>query len=265
MAATRPRDPERRMSLGQHLVELRRRLTFAGLGILAGGIAGWFLAEFVWDGLRAPILAIAEDHDAIINYDSITGAFGIRTQIAIVLGIVLSSPVWLYQVFAFLAPGLTRNEKKYVFGFFFSAVPMFLGGCLAGWFIFPRIVEFMAQFVPPEDASFYNATYYLDFVLKLVLVTGAGFVMPVFLVLLNFGGVIRGITILKGWRWAILVIVVFTALATPAADVISMLLLALPLLVLYLAAVGIAVWHDRIADRRAAAASAAEPTEHVGA
>jgi sec-independent protein translocase protein TatC len=252
MAARRPRghDPERRMSLGEHLVELRRRLTFAGLGIIAGGVAGWLLAEVVWDALRIPILAIAEDHDATINYDSITGAFSIRMQIALVLGIVISSPVWLYQVFAFLAPGLTRNEKKYVFGFFFSAVPMFLAGCFAGWVIFPRIVQFMAQFVPAEDASFYNANYYLDFVLKLVLATGIAFVAPVFLVLLNFGGVVRGMSILKAWRWAIVAIVAFTALATPAADVISMLLLAVPLIVLYFATVGIAIWRDRIADRR---------------
>lgn len=256
MAARRPRgqNPERRMSLGEHLVELRRRLTFAGLGLLGGAVVGWLLNEQVWDMLREPIIAIAADHAAVINYDNITGAFSVRMQIALVLGIVVSSPVWLYQVFAFLAPGLTRNEKKYVFGFFFSAVPMFLAGCVAGWFVFPRIVEFMAGFVPAEDASFYNATYYLDFVLKLVLVTGAAFVMPVFLVLLNFGGVIRGMTILRGWRWAIVAIVSFTALATPAADVISMLLLALPLTVLFFATVGITIWHDRIADRRLAAA-----------
>ncbi|MBX3195972.1 MAG: twin-arginine translocase subunit TatC [Microbacteriaceae bacterium] len=242
------------MSLGEHLVELRRRLTFAGIGLLAGAIVGWLLNEYVWDMLRVPILQIAEDHQAVINYDAITGAFNVRMQIALVLGIVVSSPVWLYQVFAFVAPGMTRNEKKYVFGFFFSAVPMFLAGCVAGWFVFPRIVEFMAQFVPQEDASYFNASYYLDFVLKLVLVTGAAFVMPVFLVLLNFGGVIRGMTILKGWRWAVVAIVVFTALATPAADVMSMLLLAVPLVVLYFATVGITLWRDRISDRRAAAA-----------
>jgi sec-independent protein translocase protein TatC len=238
------------MSLGEHLVELRRRLTIAGLGILVGGIVGWMLAEPAWDALRIPILEIAKDHAATINYDSITGAFSIRMQIAVVLGIVISSPVWLYQVFAYLAPGLTRRERKYIFGFFFTAVPMFLGGVFAGWLIFPRIVEFMAQFVPPEDASFYNANYYLDFVLKLVLATGIGFVAPVFLVLLNFGGVITGKTILHGWRWAIVAIVAFTALATPAADVVSMLLLALPMVVLYFITVGITLWHDRVLARR---------------
>jgi sec-independent protein translocase protein TatC len=254
---SRSRNPEKRMSLGEHLVELRKRLMFAGLGIVAGTIGGWFLAELVWDGLRAPILAIAGDHDAVINYDAITGAFGVRMQIAIVLGIVLSSPVWIYQVFAFFVPALTRREKGYLFGFFFAAVPLFLIGCVAGWLIFPRIVEFMAQFVPAEDASFYNAGYYLDFVLKLVLATGIAFVSPVFLTLLNFAGVLRGMTILKGWRWGILAAVVFAALATPAADVIAMGLIAGPLVVLYFATAGLAVWRDRIADRRAAAAAVA--------
>jgi sec-independent protein translocase protein TatC len=243
-------NPEKRMNLGEHLVELRNRLAIAGLGVLAGGIAGWFLAEIVWDTLRVPILAIAADNDATINYDSITGAFGVRMQIAVVIGIVISSPIWLYQFFAFLVPGLNRRERRYTFGFFFSAVPMFLAGCFAGWVVFPRIVEFMAQFVPPEDASFYNANYYLDFVLKLMLASGIAFVMPVFLVLLDFIGVISGMTILRGWRWAILLITIFTAAATPAADVVSMILLAVPLIFLYFCAVGIAIWHDRIVARR---------------
>jgi Twin arginine targeting (Tat) protein translocase TatC len=258
MAAQRSRgpNPERRMSLGEHLVELRRRLMFAGLAIVAGAVGGWFLSELVWDRLRDPILDIAKDHDAVINYDSITGAFGVQMQVALVLGIVISSPVWLYQVFAFLVPALTRREKRYVFGFFFSAVPMFLIGCVSGWLVFPRIVEFMAQFVPPEDASFYNANYYLDFVLKLVLATGVAFVSPVFLTILNFAGVIRGMTILRGWRWGILVAVVFAALATPAADVVAMALIAGPLVVLFFLTAGIAVWHDRVADRRLAASLA---------
>lgn len=242
------------MSLGEHLVELRKRLMRSALAILAVTVAGFFLAEYVWDALRVPVLQIAEDHDAVINYPSISGAFDIRIQIALVIGIVGSSPIWLYQIFAFLVPGLTSREKRYTFGFFFSAVPLFLAGCVAGWWVFPHIVEVLASFVPEEDASFFDARYYLDFVLKLVLATGVAFVLPVFLVLLNFVGVLRGMTILKGWRWAILAITIFTAIATPAADVISMFLLAVPMVALYFAAVGIAVWHDRIADRRQAEA-----------
>ncbi|HLU49895.1 MAG TPA: twin-arginine translocase subunit TatC [Planctomycetota bacterium] len=238
------------MSLGEHLVELRKRLMRSALAVLLFTIAGFWAAEFVWDALRTPVVAIARDHDAIINYPSISGAFDIRIQIALVIGIVASSPIWLYQIFAFLVPGLNRREKRYTFGFFFSAVPLFLAGCVAGWWVFPHIVEVLTSFVPKEDASFLDAKYYLDFVLKLVLATGIAFVLPVFLVLLNFIGILRGTTILKGWRWAILTITIFTAIATPAADVIAMFLLAIPMIALYFSAVGVAIVRDRIVDRR---------------
>jgi sec-independent protein translocase protein TatC len=265
------------MSLGAHLVELRKRLTRAALAIVGGTVIGWMVYDLTWLGdllnaaipgtakaladvgtwaaLREPILRIAEAQgsDVAINFTTITGALDIQFQVALATGIVLSSPVWLYQLFAFFVPGLTGREKRYTFGFFFTAIPLFLAGCASGWFVLPRIVEVMANFVPPGATTLYDAKYYLDFVLKLMLAVGVAFVLPVFLVLLNFVGVLRGISILKGWRWAVLAIVVFTAIATPAADVLSMVLLAIPMTLLYFVAVGIAVWHDRIADRRAAA------------
>jgi sec-independent protein translocase protein TatC len=246
----RSRDPEGRMSLGEHLVELRKRLFRAAAGIILGAIAGWFLYYPLWPVLQAPINQVAKNHQAVINFTSITGAFDVHMQIALVAGIVVSSPVWLYQIFAFLVPGLTRREKKYVFGFVFTAIPLFLIGSAAGFLVFPHMVELMASFVPEGSASFYDASYYLDFVLKLVLVVGVAFELPVFLVLLNFIGILSAKAILKGWRWAILAITIFTAIATPAADVISMLLLAAPMVVLYFAAVAVAFVHDRQKARR---------------
>jgi len=242
------------MSLGQHLVELRKRLFWAAAAVLAGTAGGWFLYDLVWPMLQAPIKHIGKtSHDAIINFTSVTGAFDIRMQIAFTIGIVVSSPIWLYQIFAFVVPALNRREKKYVFAFIFSAIPLFLIGCGVGWIVFPHMIELMSSFVPQGSASFYDAKYYLDFVLKLVIVVGIGFELPVFLVLLNFIGVVSAKGILKGWRWAVLAIVVFTAIATPAADISSMLLLALPMTVLYFVAIGIAVIHDRqLAKRRAA-------------
>jgi sec-independent protein translocase protein TatC len=279
MAATSRRNPERRMSLGAHLVELRKRLTRAALAIVGGTVIGFMVYDLGWIGdlleptvpgaadalrgqgawyaLRDPVFGIAEaqgaDAGAIsLNFTSITGAFDIQFQVALATGIVLSSPIWLYQVFAFFVPGLSGREKRYTFGFFFTAVPLFLAGCVAGWFVLPRIVEVMFRFVPEGATTFYEAKYYLDFVLKLLLAAGIAFVLPVFLVLLNFVGVLRGMTILKGWRWAVLAIVVFTAIATPAADVLSMVLLAIPMTVLYFGAVAVSIVHDRIADRRLA-------------
>ncbi|WP_316250709.1 twin-arginine translocase subunit TatC [Protaetiibacter sp. SSC-01] len=278
---THPRknNPERRMSLAEHLIELRKRLTRSAFGVLGGTILGWMIYDLGWFGellepvvpgaaealagrgtwaaISGPVFHIADelglDPDKItLNFSSLTGALDIQFQVSIVVGIILSSPVWLYQIFAFFVPGLTKKERRYVFGFFFSAVPLFLLGCAAGWLVLPRIVEFMFRFVPPGASQLYDTKTYVDFILKLLLATGVAFVMPVFLVLLNFAGVMQGATILKGWRWAVLIIVVFTAMATPAADPISMILLALPMVVLYFAAVGIALWHDRVAARRQA-------------
>lgn len=239
------------MSLGQHLVELRKRLFRAALGILLGAIVGWFAYPWVWDALRAPIETIAKSRNAILNYQGITTAFDVHMQIAIYVGVLVSSPVWLYQIFAFLVPGLTGKEKRYTFGFFFTAIPLFLGGCVAGLLVVPHIVILLNSFVPAQDASFIDAKDYLGFVLKLILAVGVAFVLPVFLVLLNFIGIVTAKGILRGWRIAILTITLFTAIATPAADPFSMFLLAIPMVILYFLAVGVAFWHDALAARKA--------------
>jgi sec-independent protein translocase protein TatC len=243
-------DSERRMSLGEHLVELRRRLIISVIGLAVGMVAGYLVSDWVWDLLRNPMLVVAQQHDASINYTNITQAFDLKLRIAFTVGLVLSAPVWLFQIWAFIVPGLTRKERQYGFGFFFAAVPLFFAGCFAGWYVWPHIVELMVGFAPTEDSVFLNAADYLDFVLKLIVVVGIAFVLPVFLVLLNFAGILPGISILKSWRVAILTITLFTAIATPAADVISMFLLAIPMVVLYLAAAGIAILHDRRVARR---------------
>ncbi len=239
------------MSLAEHLRELRNRLFISALAIAIASIGGWLIGGFVWDALRQPIATIGEAHNATINYSDISSAFDLRLQIAVTVGIVAACPVWLYQIFAFIVPGLSGREKKYVFGFFFSAVPLFLAGCATGWFAVPRVVVLMTSFVPSEDASFIEARTYLGFVLKLVIAIGIGFVLPVFLVLLNFIGILTAKAILKGWRWAVLLVFLFCAIFTPSTDIISMFLLAIPILALYFVAAGIAWLHDRSAARAA--------------
>lgn len=253
---TRGVSREGRMSLAQHLLELRKRLTISAVVILLGAIGGFFLAPFVVDAIRVPINEIAEARNAQIVYTGVTESFDLRVQIAVTIGVILSSPIWLYQVFAFLVPGLTGREKKYTFGFFFSAVPLFLAGGAAGWLVFPHIVLLLTSFSNVEDATLLSARPYYDFVAKLVLAIGVAFVLPVFLVLLNFIGIIQGRTIVRSWRVALLIIFLFCALATPSADIVSMFLLAAPMIVLYMAAAVVALVHDRGVAKREAALNA---------
>lgn len=235
------------MSLAEHLIELRNRLGFILLAVLAGAIGGWFLADMVWAAISEPVqqLAVDRDREALINYTSVTEAFDTKIAISLVIGIVVSSPVWLYQLWAYFVPALYRREKKYALGFLLVAIPFFVGGVSLGWFVLPNIVSLLTSFAPDQSATLLSARVYLDFALKLILAVGVGFVLPVFLVLLNVIGLLSASSIIRGWRIAIVVISIFAALATPAADVISMFILAVPLIALYFLAYGISWFHDR--------------------
>lgn len=243
------------MSLGEHLVEFRRRLFLSVAGIAVTAVGGFFIADFVWAALSAPLEIVAESSSRLaqINYTSISEAFDTKLAIAITVGVVVSSPLWLWQIWAFITPALVRKEKMYAVGFLVSAIPLFLGGCAAGWWVFPHVVEVMTGFAPDGTTTLLTARYYLDFSIKFILAIGIGFVLPVFLVLLNFTGVMSAATIIKGWRWAILLITLFTAIATPAADVLSMFLLAIPMVILYYIAAFIAFIHDRRKAKKEAA------------
>lgn len=252
------RNTERRMSLGQHLVEFRKRLVKSALAIAVFSVAGFFVADFVWSQLSLPLLTVAENNERIaqINYTSISEAFDTKMAIALTVGIVCASPVWLWQVWAFVTPALVRRERRYALGFVLTAIPLFLAGCTMGWWLFPHVVEIMTGFAPDGSTTLLTAKYYLDFSIKFVLAIGVGFVLPVFLVLLNFTGVLSAKGILAGWRWAVVAITAFAAIATPAADVIAMFLLAIPMLGLYFLAAFIAWINDKRRARALAKALA---------
>lgn len=252
-SAKRRGNREGRMTLSEHVVELRKRLFRCALAVVVGAVVSWFLAGPVMDIVRGPITAIAKQQgrDAMLNYDSITGAFDLKMQVAITVGIVISSPVWLWQIWAFFVPALKRTELRYALGFFFTAVPLFLAGATVGWLLVPHIVSLLTSFASQQDSAIIAAKTYFDFIMKLVVAVGVAFVLPVFLVLLNFVGVLSARSIISSWRWAIILIALFTAIATPSADVLSMFLLAIPIAGLYFAAYGVAVIHDRRAVKAA--------------
>jgi sec-independent protein translocase protein TatC len=239
------------MTLSAHLIEARKRIVRIVLGLLVGAVAGYLLSDQILEILRSPIVALAESRNASLNYDSVAAAFDLKVKIALFAGVTISSPVWLYQVFAFFLPGLNRREKKYALGFASAALPLFVAGCLTGFTLFPHVVELLTSIAPTEDSTVLVASYYFDFVMKLVLAAGVAFVLPVFVVLLNFVGVLPGASIVRSWRVVLLGVMVFSAIATPSADVVSMFLLAVPLTLLFAAAATVAVVHDRALARRA--------------
>jgi sec-independent protein translocase protein TatC len=246
------------MSLGQHLVELRKRLTIGAASIIVASIGCWFVVPYVYNQLFIPVAqaASATHRSVALNFQELTSPFDIQIQLAVTLGIVVSSPVWLYQVWAFIVPGLKRRERRYVYGFLGSAIPLFLVGCAAGWLLLPHLVELLTSFAPKGSTSFISTDDYVNFVTKLVIAVGIGFVMPVFLVLLNFVGIMSAKIILKGWRIAVLIIVIFAAIVTPSVDVVSMFILAIPMVGLYFLAALVAYLHDRGVARRTEAFSA---------
>jgi sec-independent protein translocase protein TatC len=254
-----PGEPKRdkRMSLGQHLVEFRKRIMYAALALVVGMVVAFFITDFVIYLITEPIRVIAEaegdEAKVELMFSTVTGAFDLRLRMSFAIGILISAPIWLWQIWAFIMPGLTRKEIKYTVGFIAAAVPLFFAGCWVGLLVMPHIVELMTSFVPDGGASFFDAAYYYDFVFKLLIVVGISFVLPVFLVALNFAGVMSGMAILKGWRVAVIVAVVFSALATPAADVVSMLMLAGMLVVLFFAAAGVSMLFDKRRAKRTAA------------
>jgi sec-independent protein translocase protein TatC len=246
---------DKRMSLGQHILELRKRLFIAAAGLIIGMVIGFLISGPVIDLLTQPIAAVAAAHNAQytkLNFNTVTSGFDLRMRIAFSIGLLISAPIWLWQIWAFVMPGLTRKEVRYTIGFVSAAVPLFAAGLYTGFLIVPHMIELMGNFVPNGQgvSQFYDYSAYYDFVFKLLLVVGVSFITPVFLVALNLAGIMSGRAIIKGWRVAIIIICVFAAAATPAADVTSMLLLGGILGVLYFAAALVSMLFDRRKRKR---------------
>ena len=249
------------MSLSGHLKELRNRLFWSALFILGGSIAGWFMFDFVFDELQRPIVELADKpgSNAIINFPTVVSAFDVRLQVSIFLGVLMSSPVWLYNLWAFITPGLKQRERRFSIGFVFAAVPLFAAGTFLAWSSLPAFVIVLVGFTPEGGANVINASEYILFTTRILLVFGLAFVLPVVLVMLNFAGVITAQNIIKSWRLAVFVSAVVGAIATPVAEPMAMFLLMVPLLLLYFMAAGIAHLHDKRVAKKLAALELDQP------
>lgn len=250
----RKRNPGAKMSLGGHLKELRNRLFWSAIFIFAGAVAGWFLFEPVFQILQKPIVDLANSKgvNATLNIGTVAGAFDLQLQVSIFLGVLLSSPIWIFNLWAFVTPGLKKRERRYTLGFVFSAVPLFFVGCWLAWTSLPSFVSTLIGFTPQGTANVINANEYILFTIRILLVFGLAFVLPVVLVMLNLAGLLTAQSILKSWRLAVFIIAVIAALATPTADPMSMFLVMVPLIALYFIAAAVTYLNDKRRARKLA-------------
>jgi sec-independent protein translocase protein TatC len=241
------RDPEKRMKLSGHLRELRKRLFRSAFAILAGTIIGWQIFDTVFNELQKPILRVAAEANvnATVNFGSVVSAFDLRFQVSFFIGLFLTSPFWLYQIWAFIAPAFKKKERKYTVAFAITSTPLFLGGAYFGWWLFPGFVRSLLGFTPEGSSNVIDGAAYVLFTVRVLLVFGLAFVLPAILVLLNAIGTLSGRSILKGWRPAIFIISLIGALATPVSDPVSMFLLMIPLLAFYYLSAAIALANDK--------------------
>jgi sec-independent protein translocase protein TatC len=254
-ARKRDKDPEGRMPLADHLRELRNRLMKSVLAILVVTVVGLIYYKQIAHFLTGPVIDTVgcTNHDigphpkpcAQITANGLLAPFTIMLKVSLMAGLVGSSPVWLYQLWAFLAPGLHRHEKKYALSFVAAGVPLFLGGAYLAYAILPTTAGALVGLTPSDWDNLFPADEFFDIVTRMVVVFGLAFELPLLLVLLNFGGVLGGKRMLGWWRFMVVGITVFAAVATPTGDPLTMSLLAAPIVVLYFGATTICLIHDR--------------------
>lgn len=260
------KDPEGRMPLADHLRELRNRLAKALLAIVLVTVVAAFFYNDIINFFTDPILKSVgckesfeqlARHSAAapcarITINGLLAPFTLALKVSLMAGIVLASPVWLYQLWGFVAPGLHRNEKKYALSFVGTGFPLFLGGAYFAYRVLPTTARVLLDFTPAGTDNLLPLDDLLDLVTRMVVVFGLAFELPLLLVMLNLTGAITGKRMLSWWRAMILGITLFAAIATPSTDPLTMLALAGPIWVLYFAAVIFSLVNDARKRRREA-------------
>ncbi|MFB7517133.1 twin-arginine translocase subunit TatC [Streptomyces sp. NPDC056144] len=248
------KDPEGRMPLADHLRELRNRVAKAMLAIVVASIVATFFSQQLMDLLSSPVpkcppgSSVSDNTGGrcvIIAYQTMLSPFTSTVKVVMLAGLIASSPVWLYQLWAFVAPGLHKSEKKYTYYFAAVAVPLFAAGAYTAYLIMPVSVKVLISITPDVASNFLSLDDLLDFTTRMVLVFGLAFELPLLLMMLNFTGIVSGKRMAGWWRAMIMGTFVFGAVATPSTDPLGMIALAGPIIVLYFAAVGVALLNDK--------------------
>jgi len=244
------------MPLLDHLRELRKRIIRAAFFILIFSILGFVYYNQIITTLAEPVcdLKLAQSSGSnncgSLFISGVLGPLNLQVKVAFLTGVIVSSPFWLYQLWAFIAPALHRKERRKSVLFIIAATPFFTLGAALAYYILPIAIRVLFGFTPDSLNNLVRFDDYLSFVLRIILIFGLAFELPVFLVSLNLIGVLSGRAILKPWRFAIFGITVFVAAFSPTADPLSMAALALPLIVFYFGAGGIALLVDKKRDKK---------------
>jgi sec-independent protein translocase protein TatC len=249
-----------RMPLLEHLRELRKRVVRSAIAITLAAIIGWVFYTDIITTLAKPVCDLktaqetGADNCGALYINGVLGPLNLHIKVAILTGLLLAAPFWLYQLWAFIAPALHRKEKRNSILFILAATPFFSVGAYFGYTILPLAIRVLFGFTPDALNNLVKFDDYLDFVTRTIFFFGIGFELPVFLVALNLIGAISGKGILRPWRIWVFVITLFVAGFTPSPDPLSMLALALPLILLYFLAGFIALLNDRRREKKQARA-----------
>ena len=242
------------MTLVEHMRELRNRVFKSLIAIVLGAAVAWYFYPHLLALLQQPFLEAlnlsSKQLNAKLTQNTIAGPFILQMKISGIAGLVLASPVWLYQMWAFIMPGLHRSERKWTLVFSAVAGPLFLAGVVLGYFVLPKGIQVLLGFTGAHISNFVDVSMYFSFTIRMLLAFGIAFEVPLFVVLLNLAGVVSAKALARSRRWIVLLAFIFAAVATPSSDPFSMLALAIPLTVLFLISEMVAHVIDRRRARR---------------
>lgn len=240
------------MTLGEHLIELRGRVVRSAIAVLVATLLVWNEYQFFFGFIRRPYDSV-QGQGAQLMLTGVTSGFSLQLKVAVAVGIVIASPVWLFQMWRFIAPGLHRHERRWAYAFTAVAVPLFAAGTALSYHAMPRMLSVLFEFTPNGVSNMTSVDLYITFFLQMTLFFGVGFLLPLVISALNFVGMLSGARIRASWRYIILGSFVFGAVATPNGDPFGMTVVALPMIALSFLAMGVALLNDRRRARRAAA------------
>jgi sec-independent protein translocase protein TatC len=249
------------MPVLDHLRELRRRVIFIVLIVAAGAIVGWIFYGSILAFLKHPYCSVPAKYryqpsgasGCVLTYQGVLDGFTSRLQISVIAGALITAPLWLYQIWAFITPGLRKNERKYTLIFVSASSALFVAGMSLAYVVLTKGLNVLLRAGTSQTQAILTIPKYLGFVTMMLVAFGAAFELPLLVVMANFVGVLPASLLRRSRRIAIFLIFLFAAVATPSTDPFTMCAMALPMVLLFEGAVLFAVFHDRRKARRRAA------------